>query len=274
MPNTRSVFLVGPIGEEDSPERKQADQLLKWIVGPVCNDLQLTVQRADHISTPGRINAQIARCLVHCDLVVADLTGLNSNVMYEVGVRHGLRLPIVQLAASGTRLPFDLVDVRTVFYDFSIERLELAKEAFKKAVNDALKGDGDPLIGTVLSSDTTYRGVNVAGSWTVVFPKDEHRREITIELQQCGERLSGVSTHIKKSEEIRGDRVRTYKIEGRVYNRFVLINGMSANPQRLAINSFLLEITGDGQVMRGAVMAYSTVNTGIFSLPCECLRSI
>ena len=42
------------------------------------------------------------------DLVVADLTGLNANVMYEVGVAHALRKPTLVVTQEIDELPFDL----------------------------------------------------------------------------------------------------------------------------------------------------------------------
>jgi hypothetical protein len=114
-----------------------------------------------------------------------------------------------------------------------------------------------------------YSGINIAGYWTVEL---EHYRAITLEIQQEHEALHGISTHVKKRETDPGDPIRTYNLEGRIYNRFVLLNGTSQNPQRMAINSFLLEIRSDGQTMHGCVTAYDPRDEKIFSVKCECRR--
>jgi hypothetical protein len=50
-------------------------------------------------------------------MVVADLTGNNANVFYELAVRHAARKPYVQIIQKGERIPFDLVGVRTIEID-------------------------------------------------------------------------------------------------------------------------------------------------------------
>jgi hypothetical protein len=59
--------------------------------------------------------------------VIADVTGLNANVMYELGVRHATGLPIIHMAQVGQLLPFDIADFRTVFYELGLEEVEAAR---------------------------------------------------------------------------------------------------------------------------------------------------
>jgi hypothetical protein len=66
--------------------------------------------------------------------------------------------------------------------------------------------------------------------------------------------------------------VRRYIQQGRIYNQFVQLSGKSSTPQKLLINSFLLEVTADGDAMGGYVVAYSTVDRKSFDLKCKCVR--
>jgi cytochrome P450 len=51
--------------------------------------------------------------------VLADLTGLNPNVMYEVGLAHALGIPSFLISNSLDDLPFDLRALRVLEYDQS-----------------------------------------------------------------------------------------------------------------------------------------------------------
>jgi len=77
---TKTCFVVGPIGAEDSDFRIHADWFLEEIVNPVKEKLpEFKVSRADKISQPGLIDSQVITMLLNADLVIADLTTLNPN---------------------------------------------------------------------------------------------------------------------------------------------------------------------------------------------------
>lgn len=105
-----------PIGEHESPTRKRADQWETHVFGPaLLPDYDLI--RADKINVPGHITAQILDHLIHDDLVILDFTSLNPNVLYEAAIRHVAKKPFIHIAPIGTRIPFDIKDLRTVLYD-------------------------------------------------------------------------------------------------------------------------------------------------------------
>lgn len=74
------------------------------------------VVRADFISKTGSINKKVIQHIYRADAVVADLTELNPNVFYELGVRHSLRNGTILVALEGTKIPFDVQDLSVVFY--------------------------------------------------------------------------------------------------------------------------------------------------------------
>jgi hypothetical protein len=114
---TRTCFVIAPIGEEGSPARIRSDKVFRHVIKPVCDECGYSALRSDIEPTPGMIGHQIISHLLRDDLVIADLTGLNANVFYELAIRHMVRKPVVQLIRKGETLPFDITQSRTIFLD-------------------------------------------------------------------------------------------------------------------------------------------------------------
>lgn len=116
--DSKTCFVISPIGPPGSDIRHRADTVWEFIIRPAleqqCN---YAVTRADEISSPGMITAQIMDRIKEDDLVVADLTGLNPNVFYELAVRHAVDKPVIQIIEQGEEPPFDVAGMRTIFVD-------------------------------------------------------------------------------------------------------------------------------------------------------------
>lgn len=73
-------------------------------------------QRADDITEPGRITDQIISAIERSDLLVADITGSNPNVLFELGYADALNKPIIVLNQDVAATPFDIKDWRQIVY--------------------------------------------------------------------------------------------------------------------------------------------------------------
>src|SRR5205823_14185213 len=69
------------------------------------------------ISEPGLITSQVIQHVVEDPLVIADLTGRNPNVFYELALRHAVKRPVVQIIHATETIPFDVAASRTVQVD-------------------------------------------------------------------------------------------------------------------------------------------------------------
>lgn len=76
-----------------------------------------TVIRADDLTRPGRITEQIMEEIQLADAIVADITGLNGNVMWELGYAYAYGKPTIILNQDIAASPFDLYDHRQLRYD-------------------------------------------------------------------------------------------------------------------------------------------------------------
>ena len=133
--NMKYCFVVSPIGEEGSEIRANADKLLKHIISPVCQSCGLSVERVDQINDSDSITQTIIDKLLSADLVIADISGHNPNVFYEIGYRKCTGKPIVHLKCKGERLPFDVNTIRTFEYDLTdLDNVEAIKERLQQTI--------------------------------------------------------------------------------------------------------------------------------------------
>ncbi len=65
------------------------------------------------------LDSQIIIRLLDCDLVIADLSSLNPNVFYEIGIRHMIQKPIIHMYLEGTKIPFDVAPYRAIRFKLS-----------------------------------------------------------------------------------------------------------------------------------------------------------
>ncbi|MCH8347172.1 MAG: hypothetical protein IH901_01555 [Proteobacteria bacterium] len=140
----KECFVISQIGKENSEERRQADCFLEWIVKPTAGEIhKYKIVRADDIGKPGIITSQIITKLFEADLVIADLTNLNANVFYELGLRHLLQKPDIHMVTEGQSIPFDVANYRAIIYginhpktvekakkELSLQIKEIEKEGF------------------------------------------------------------------------------------------------------------------------------------------------
>jgi len=149
------VFVITPIGDDGSEVRKHADMMLKHLLEPVIDEFKLRAVRADKIEKSGLITKQIFEHLAHSRLCIADLSFNNPNAFYELGVRHMVKRPTIQMIRKGDRIPFDVAQGRTIIVDTSdvytvMDRIDSARRELREHIKNALatepdKADDNPI---------------------------------------------------------------------------------------------------------------------------------
>lgn len=114
---TKKAFVISPIGQKGTDTRRHADMVYNSVLAPVFESTPYALLRADAMSKPGIITNDIVNEIVRSDLCVADMTGLNPNVFYELGIAHAAKRPTIHLASTATVLPFDNLGYRAIIFD-------------------------------------------------------------------------------------------------------------------------------------------------------------
>ena len=131
----KSCFIITPIGNEGDSIRRHIEGIIDAAICPALEDkYELIV--AHRIYEPGSITKQIISEIYNAELVIANLTNRNPNVMYELAFRHSLGKPVIMIAESGTNIPTDIIMERTIFYHNDAQGVLELRDALEKAESE------------------------------------------------------------------------------------------------------------------------------------------
>jgi len=119
------------------PSAKRFDERYTLGVKEPLEGIGVSCERVEELDFTGDIMEKIFDLIGEATLIVADMTGRNPNVFYEVGYAHGIGKPVVLLTEKVDDVPFDLQGQRHIIYGRSIVRL---REELLKTVQEILKG--------------------------------------------------------------------------------------------------------------------------------------
>lgn len=109
--NTAHIcFVIMPFGG-------WLDSYYLSIYRPAIEAAGLDPHRADDLFRPSTIVNDIWSYTKRAKVLLADLTGKNPNVFYELGLAHALAKPVILIAESMDDIPFDLRALRIILYD-------------------------------------------------------------------------------------------------------------------------------------------------------------
>lgn len=102
------MFVLTPFHEDLKDEFE--------VVSRVGANFGFQVLRGDEKVEPGDIFRKILVLIASARVVVANISGRNPNVFYELGIAHALGKQVVLLAHSESDVPFDVQSKPIVFY--------------------------------------------------------------------------------------------------------------------------------------------------------------
>jgi len=140
----KSCFVVMGYGkrlDHTSGKKVNLDKIYSDIIKPIVAECGYHCYRGDEIPDSGIIDVSMYYGILDSDLVIADLTTLNPNAIYELGVRHGVRKrKTIVMMEHGDTFFFDLNHVRTLQYNYHakgkawIDEVEKTKKLLKERI--------------------------------------------------------------------------------------------------------------------------------------------
>lgn len=126
----KRCFVAMPIKSPGTEPYKHYRALFDSVIAPTTRARGYDTRRADDFQHAGAITKDIVVPLATWDLVIADLTDLNPNVFYELGVRHALKGigTIMIMDESQTSIPFDVQAYRVIKFKSDVPGIAALRE--------------------------------------------------------------------------------------------------------------------------------------------------
>jgi len=147
-------FVLMPFGKKTDGAGRVVDfdEVYKQLIAPAVRAADMDAIRADEEQVGGSIHKPMFERLMLCDYAIADITGANPNVYYELGIRHAVRpRSTIILFAGGTPLPFDIANLRGLPYQINSAGIPVDADQTAAAITARFQsaredsGDDSPL---------------------------------------------------------------------------------------------------------------------------------
>lgn len=116
LPSTRfqkaDIFMVMPFLEKLKPVYEDH-------IRNVAGKLGASIARGDDFFTSSSIVADVWNAITSCKIVIAECTGRNPNVFYEIGIAHTIGKPVILISQNKDDIPFDVRHIRSIFYEYT-----------------------------------------------------------------------------------------------------------------------------------------------------------
>lgn len=243
------------------------------IIRPAVEKAGLHCVKGDEIYSKPRIMDDIWKAIRSSRLVIAELTGKNPNVFYEVGLAHAIGKPVIILTREEDDVPFDLRSLRYLYYNtndpFWGEKLVKGLHAMIKQV---IKSDGfsDYLEGVSKSGELDFpvpeqtadladshplTQFDLTGFWQGTLMTPGRMFEISLKINQNGQDISGTMTMRYKLENV--TTIVQQDMVGIINGNQVTLTGVNFNfieqglEKTYYLDSWALIVMDDGRYLDG-----------------------
>lgn len=135
----KKVFVISPFNEDCLDLYEELKQTFK-------DEFDFT--NAGDLDNQHNILKDIVLGIHNADVIIADLTGLNPNVFYELGLAHAINKKVIIITQNLDALPFDIRSYRANEYSLKFNQINKIKEELRKLLHGAVDGSvqyGNPV---------------------------------------------------------------------------------------------------------------------------------
>lgn len=182
------------------------DYYYETIYVPAIESTGLTPRRADDLFRPSAIVNDIWALTQQAKVILADLTGQNANVFYELGLAHAVAKPAILVAESMDDIPFDLRSLRILVYNKNEPNWgEILGKRIGTAISEVLATPLEAVLPTFLKikKSTTKRTMTKEQKQLVSMKQDIELLKRDLQMRTIGPLVKPLRNTEEASEYVR-----------------------------------------------------------------------
>ena len=209
MSNKPKVFVITPFNDDFLALYEE----LKRVFG---EEYEFT--NAGDLDNQQNILQDIVDGIHQAQVIIADLTGLNANVFYELGLAHAMNKKVIIITQDIGELPFDIKSYRANEYSLQFNKIPALIEKLRKLLGGAIDNTikyGNPVsdylpdyyssdtISTTIETvvpktegDTSVQEDGEKGYLDYISDIQEHASKMTDEINTMGEEMQQINSAI------------------------------------------------------------------------------
>lgn len=144
----KKCFVIMPFGKKDVLDNKGTvidtvdfNQVYDELIKKAVEGINIECERCDEIAESGSVHKKMFKGIFEADVAVVDITSLNQNVFYELGVRHALHKHVTVVIQKSTNqpLPFNIRGLGITYYETDTEeKIEKARREIQTLIQNGL----------------------------------------------------------------------------------------------------------------------------------------
>lgn len=196
MNNKKKCFVIMPFSETDSTAEKKWTEIFEHTIKLAVEECGLGYECKRYGLGRANIIKDILEDLNRAQVVIADLTDSNSNVLWELGVRHTLSRRTILIAQDKKFLLSDLKDYPLITYKYKQTPAEVSK--FKREIKGKLEDieanpeKPDSPVADFLENKNIH---------LLYFQKSENYKRLTALVSQLSYNLKTIDSIVKKARQ-------------------------------------------------------------------------
>jgi O-acetyl-ADP-ribose deacetylase (regulator of RNase III) len=153
----KKCFVIMPFGQKTDLDGKPIDfdSVYQNFIKEAVEELGMECTRCDEIIDTGSIHFKMFHGIFEADVAVVDITSLNANVFYELGIRHALnKFVTLIIRKAGAPIPFNINGLTSVEYNLeNADNIKKSKETIREFIKNGLdKQNVDSLVHQALDN--------------------------------------------------------------------------------------------------------------------------